>query len=191
MWLASCQPTTRREWASMTKAKKKALPAAEVGQVGDPQPVGPVNREVALHQIGPALRLRVGAGGPPRPATELGADDPVRAHEPLNAAARDRLAGAHECLPHPPVAVGVVVGRVELADALEQPLVLDGSGTTLAAGALEVGGRRHAQNPADRLDPEALAIGVDERAHFGRSGSSSLAKNTDADFRISFARRSS
>jgi hypothetical protein len=51
--------------------------------------------------------------------------------------------------------------------------------------------RRHAQGPADRLDPEALAMLVDVTAHFGRSGSSSLAKNTLADFRISFARRSS
>jgi hypothetical protein len=45
--------------------------------------------------------------------------------------------------------------------------------------------------PADRLDSEALAVLIDERAHFGRSGSSSLAKNTLADLRISFARRSS
>jgi single-stranded DNA-binding protein len=32
---------------------------------------------------------------------------------------------------------------------------------------------------------------IDERAHFGRSVSSSVAKNTDAALRISFARRSS
>src|SRR5205807_2273765 len=57
-------------------------------------------------------------------------------------------------------------------------------------GALVVGGRRHAQGAADRLDPEALAVLLDERAHFGRCGSSSPAKNTLADFRISFARRS-
>jgi hypothetical protein len=54
-----------------------------------------------------------------------------------------------------------------------------------------VGGRRHAQGPADRLDPEAPAMLIDVAAHFVRSGSSSLAKNTDADLRISFARRSS
>jgi hypothetical protein len=32
---------------------------------------------------------------------------------------------------------------------------------------------------------------VDITAHLGRSGTSSLAKNTDADFKISFARRNS
>src|SRR5215207_9688006 len=87
--------------------------------------------------------------------------------------------------------VGVVVGRVQLADPGEQPLVLDRSRRPAAAGALVVRGRRHAQGPTDRLDPEAATVLVDVAAHFGRSGSSSLAKNTLADFRISFARRSS
>jgi hypothetical protein len=40
-------------------------------------------------------------------------------------------------------------------------------------------------------DAEALAMLVDERAHFGRSASSSVAKNTEAALRISFARRNS
>ena len=44
---------------------------------------------------------------------------------------------------------------------------------------------------ADRLNPEAATVLVDVAAHFGRSGSSSLAKNTYADFKISFARRNS
>jgi hypothetical protein len=57
--------------------------------------------------------------------------------------------------------------------------------------ALVVRGHRHAQGSADRLNPEAATVLVDVAAHFGRSGSSSLAKNTLADFTISFARRSS
>jgi hypothetical protein len=89
--------------------------------------------------------------------------------------ARDLLAGPQERLPHPPVAVGEVVARVRRRDS----------------GALIVGGRRHAQGPADRLDPETAAMLLDIAAHLGRSRSSSLAKNTEADFRISFARRSS
>ena len=43
------------------------------------------------------------------------------------------------------------------------------------------GGHRHAQGRADRLDPEAATVLVDVAAHLGRSGSSSLAKNTLAD----------
>src|SRR4051794_20719267 len=72
-------------------------------------------------------------------------------------------------LPHPPVAVGVVVGRMDLTDAIEQPLILDGASRPLAVGALVVGGRRHARGPADGLDAEALAMRVNERAHFGLS----------------------
>jgi hypothetical protein len=61
----------------------------------------------------------------------------------------------------------------------------------LALRVVVVGGRRHAQDPADRLDTETTAIRVDERGGFGRPASSSVAKNTLAAFRISFARRSS
>jgi hypothetical protein len=121
----------------------------------------------------------------------LGALDPVRAHEPLDAAAADRLARPLERLPHPPRSEGVVVGRVDRLDPFEQPLVIDPAARAAAGGALVVGRRRHAQGPADRLDPEAAAMPVHVAAHFGRSGSSSLAKNTLADLRISFARRSS
>src|SRR5712691_6040845 len=80
---------------------------------------------------------------------------------------------------------------MQLADPLEQSLVIDRPRRALAGGALVVGGRRHAQGPTDGLDPEVLAALVDERAHFGRFGSSSLAKNTEAAFRISLALRSS
>jgi hypothetical protein len=69
-----------------------ALPAAQVGQVGDPQLVRRGSGEVALHQVGPAERVGVGPGGPPRPTAALGADDPVRAHEALHPTPRDLLA---------------------------------------------------------------------------------------------------
>ena len=42
-----------------------------------------------------------------------------------------------------------------------------------------------------RLDPESVSVGVDVGDHFLVRPSSSVAKKTDADFRISFARRSS
>ncbi len=48
------------------------------------------------------------------------------------------------------------------------------------------------QHPADRLDPVALAVLIDERHHhLGRRSSSAWAKNADALRRISFARLSS
>src|SRR3954454_673918 len=80
---------------------------------------------------------------------------------------------------------------MNLADALQQPLVLDGPGRAGTGGAVVVGGRRHAQDPADRLDAEEAAMAIDVAAHLVRSSSSSFAKNTDADFKISIARPSS
>ena len=92
---------------------------------------------------------------------------------------------------HPPLAVVLVVLSVELADLREQPLVLDGPRRALTSPALVVGRRRPAERAADKLDAEATAIFVDERAHFARPPSSSVAKNTLAARRISFALRSS
>jgi hypothetical protein len=50
----------------------------------------------------------------------------------------------------------------------EQPLVLGRASRPLTAGPPVVRRRRHVQGPANELDPEALAVRVDERAHFGR-----------------------
>src|SRR6266516_4945256 len=169
----------------------ESFPAAQVAQVGDPELVRTRGAEVALDEVGPPRRQRVRLGRLPRLAAPLRADDPARAHQPLHAAARHPLAGTRERLPHPPIAVGEVIGGVQLPDPPEQPLVLDRSRTAAAAAALVVRGRRHAQSRAHRLDPEALVLALDERAHLGRSGSSSLAKNTLAAFKISFARRNS
>ena len=47
------------------------------------------------------------------------------------------------------------------------------------------------QHSADRLDPEAVTVLVDVGDHFLVRPSSSVAKKTDADLRISFARRNS
>ncbi len=112
-------------------------------------------------------------------------------HQALDPATRRSLTGAHQRLPGAPVAVGLVVFLVRRSDPRQQPLVLDLPGRALAGGALVVGGRRHVQGLADGLDAEAATMLVDVAAHFGRSGSSSLAKNTLADFKISFALRSS
>jgi hypothetical protein len=191
MWPASCQPTITRLKASSTNAKKTSpsqqrsrrcrRPRAHRG----PPPGNRVGRDR------PALRQRVRLGRAPALAAPLRALDSVHFHQPLHAAARHLLAGAAERLPHPPIAVSVVVGGVQLADPSEQPLIFDCSRRAATAAPLVVRGHRHAQGRTDRLDPEAAAMFVDVAAHFGRSESSSLAKNTLADFKISFARRSS
>ncbi len=117
--------------------------------------------------------------------------NPMNTHQPLDVVAPDRFASALQRLPSPPVTVSAVVGGMDLLDASEQPLVLDDTPRALTGGALVVGGRRHAQGLADRLDAEEAAVLIDEAAHFVRSASSSVAKNTDAALRISLARRNS
>jgi hypothetical protein len=86
--------------------------------------------------------------------------------------------------------MGAVVGLMDAANALDEPGVLDRPSRRRPGLARVVGARRDAERPADRLDPEAIAMRVDEAHLFGRVGSSSVAKALAA-FRISFARRSS
>jgi hypothetical protein len=116
---------------------------------------------------------------------------PFSRTKPLHTATAGLLAGTQQRLPHPSGAVCAVVVLVQIPDHAEQPLVLERPGRALTGGTLVVRGRRHAQHPTDRLDPEARAVLLDKRAHFRRCGSSSPAKNTDAALGISFARRSS
>jgi hypothetical protein len=94
----------------------QALPAAQVGQVGDPQLIGPRRGEVALYQIRTPARRRVRPSGAPRLAAALGALDALGAHQPLDPVTPDVLAGPQQRLPGAPVAIGVVVGGVQLAD---------------------------------------------------------------------------
>jgi hypothetical protein len=168
-----------------------AFPAAQIREVGQPQRVGPDRGEVALDEIGAARRPRIRGCCAPRLATALGALDARLAHQALDAVTTGALAGAAECQPHLAIPVGEVVGLVRGLDHAEQPLVVDHTLRSLPRGALVVGGRRHVQHPADRLDTEAAAVLIDVAAHLVRSASSSVAKNTLADLRISLALRSS
>jgi hypothetical protein len=103
----------------------------------------------------------------------------------------DRHTATRQLLPHAPGAVGLVVVCVHRADDGHERLVavLARRRRPLLAGV--VAAHTPVQGPADRLDPEARAVRVDEAHRFGRIGSSSRAKYALAALRISFARRSS
>jgi len=151
-------------------------PSSAEREIAHPQGVRPLGGEVpTTRSSGPSASgslLVVRHGCPRRFAPRI----PCPGHQPQHPAARDTLAGAHQRLPHPPVPVRLVVAPVRCADHLQQPLILDRSRGPLADGPLVARGRRHAQGPADRLDPEALAMLLDIRPHLVRSWSSSLAK---------------
>ena len=155
-----------------------ALPAAQVREIRDPQPVRRAGGEVPLDEIrapgGRGSAWVVRHGFPRRFAPWI----PLAAISRCTWQRGTVLAGAPQRLPHPPIPVGLVVLLVRRADHLEQPLVLERRERTARRWPLVVRGRRHVQGPADRLDPEALAVLIDIGAHFVRSGSSSLAKNT-------------
>jgi hypothetical protein len=104
---------------------------------------------VALCAVGDHQGNAVAPGGLPKPAEAPGA---------------------------PPVPLALEVGPAHLADPDGHPLVLARAGRAVAGGALIVRGRRPAQHSADRLDAEAAAMLIDQRAHFGRSASSWVAK---------------
>jgi len=66
---------------------------------------------------------------------------------------------------------------VDPADLTKQALVGDRAGrAAVLLGPLVAGGRRHLDDAADRLDPEAVAMLHNEHAHLGRAASISLAK---------------
>lgn len=117
--------------------------------------------------------------------------DPVRPHQPADVVTADLDVGALECLPGAAVAVGGVVGGVDLLDQGEQALVLDHARGSPPRSPLVVGGGTDPEGAADRLDPEVGTPIVHEGAHLGRRWSSSVAKKTDAERRSPFARRSS
>src|SRR5690606_6921576 len=93
--------------------------------------------------------------------------------------------------------VDAVVRLVQSGDLGAEQLVREPSrrGRAGLRGAIAAGGDeptfRRAQHAADGLDPETMLHRVDESDHLVVGRSSSAAKNADAAFRISFARRSS
>jgi hypothetical protein len=98
-----------------------ALPRSEVGDVGDPDPVGRRRGEVAVDEV----LADANPGDPDRGAPALAADHPADgglAHQALHALASDALAVAeHQLGMNPGRPVDLTIGLVDLTDALGQP----------------------------------------------------------------------
>jgi len=145
----------------------------------DPELVGSGRGEVAVDVVGGPLRLAVGAsranplGAPGRPSEAL------CSHQTLDLAARGTDSLATQLPPGLLSAVDREVLFVDPADLGQELAVAEGAsvGVALALLARVVGGGGELQVSADRLDPESVAVGVDEEAHLlGIGGSSSRAK---------------
>lgn len=155
----------------------EARPGRDVGEVGDPEPVGRGRLELSVHLIQRTRRRLVAE----RRAHRLAADHALKAqvpHQPL-----DRATGDGEPLtPHlPPDLAHAVNTEVLGEDAQhlgpERFVTLEPGrtpGRIAAPGEMLMVGRRgDRQDPADRLDPVGLSVIVDEGDHRlnGRSSS--------------------
>src|SRR5690606_7964209 len=82
-----------------------------------------------------------------------------------------------------------------VADRREHRLTALHAGRAGLGGPIAPGGEETGdccpQNTANELDPELIAMRIDEGDHFVAGRSSSAAKNADADFKISLALRNS
>lgn len=117
--------------------------------------------------------------------------EPVLAHEALDCAARRDDALAPQLAVDAPGPVGLPGRVIEPPDMPDELfVVLLPGGLRPSAAGIERRDRQ-VQFPAYGLDPEVVAEVIDHRVGLVRGWSSSLAKNTEAAFRISFARRNS
>jgi len=96
-----------------------------------------------------------------------------------------------QLLPHLAGPVDAVVSGVHPSDRLLQRLVAEAARTGPAVLGGAVAGRGDLQHATDRLDPEAIPMGVDIADYLCERRSSSAPKKAAAVFKISLARRSS
>jgi hypothetical protein len=155
MWSAIDQPTIAREKASWTGGQvEEALPAAQVGDIGDPQDVRRSRGEVAPHEI---------IGDPHPGHADCGAAalslhkprDARLAHQPLDALAAHPGAVAEAQLGvHAPGSVDPAGSCMDLLDLVDKPGVLE---LALAGRAALPGVKRrpvdaqHAAHQRDRV----------------------------------------
>jgi hypothetical protein len=172
-----------------------AGPGGHVGEVRHPQLVRPQRGEVSVDQVGGPVGLLVGDGGAAR-LTSTDAGDAQLAHQPLDRAAGhlDAFTAQHD--PHLPRTEDPVVGLPHPQDLALELLIPQPPLRRRPVPGGVVGGRGDhtavlCEHAADRLDPEHLPVLVDEPHENLCGRSSSAAKKADADFKISFARRSS
>ena len=105
MWDAICQPTIILENTSIREREVHAsLPGPQIGQIADPQSIGPVAVKSRLTRSG-ASGPWDGDRGARRLAAPLRAADACLTHQPSDVVAADLLALALQLMPHAGVPV--------------------------------------------------------------------------------------
>ena len=146
--------------------------------------------KLPLDEIGgPSPGVAIGDGGPLELAPAH-SDQPQVAHQPPDTVPADVDAFALELGPHLVDAVDVEVLLMHPDDLRFELGIPDSALRQRTSDRCVIGGGGELQDPADRLDPELLAVCRDV-ADYLAGRSSSAAKKADADFKMAFARRSS
>ena len=169
---------------------------SDVSDVGDPELLRTLRSEPAFHKVGTLIVSARWTGGD-RLATSANTLDACDLHQPRDLVATHVPSGMPHGVPHLPDPIDAVIHLVNPPGLLYEDLVPNTAradrpglrGTVSARGDEPTFCRT--EDAADGLDPELFAILVDERDHFVVGRSSSAAKNAEAAFRISFARRAS
>src|SRR5271157_3505762 len=162
----------------------------DVGEIGDPEPIGCRGREGPLDEIG-RTSGEIGWSRGADAALTGSAHEAERAHEESDAVAPDVLALAAENPPDLVCAIDREVLGVDRGDLGFELLIGECSRGGRPASSGIVGRGGDLQEPADRLDPERARVLVDVGGHRDDRRSSSAPKKAAALFKISLARRSS
>src|SRR5204862_7889608 len=112
----------------------------------------------------------------------------VRSHHAGDLVAADVETAPAQLLPGLAGAVGLPVAAAGGLDLGQQLTVGELAAARLPRPPRVVGAHRHTQHAADPLDPEDLPPLLYVGGHLRRVGSSSVAKYTEASFKIAFAR---
>ena len=153
------------------------LPARDVGEIGDPELIGPFGLEAPIDPIPWARRCRIAEGG----SNELATSHSPQAettHQPFDGATGHLNAFALQLAPELVSTIHLVAGLPEPLNVGNQKFIAASPSTTqrritLSGCITPVSGWGNPQKLADWLDPEALAILLDECAHFFLRRSSS------------------
>jgi len=158
------------------------MPGADVGEVGHPESVRCGRTEVPVDQVGRTLTDIRRDRRPPGLASDRSHQFEF-SHQASHTVAADLDALAAELAPDLLGAVDIEVLPVHPSDLDLELLVAQLARRRWSRDRRVISRRGDLQRLADRLDPEAVPVFVDELHYFGSRGSSSRAKKAEAAFR--------
>jgi hypothetical protein len=144
------------------RQEDEAGPGGYVGHVGHPQLVRTVGRELALDQVGRRALTLIAPGGHDEAAPSADATDGVDPHQSRHALAADPHALIEQLGTYARHAIGRVRLGVDLANALDQYGVVDGTRGRRAIQPRVVAACRDLERAAHRLHRDAGLVRVHE-----------------------------